>query len=144
MKAMTAALFAAATLAVGAADAQTAAPAQPKTTVKAIQPGLLEAAGPRVDEVIAGGIQKITATTGKKNRDILVKSPWGDSYFAWPKGVKPMPFEITVAKDRTATISAPQFSDATKADYKAAIDAVVPVALAKTKDNKDAKTHSGR
>jgi len=93
----------------------------------------------------AAGIQKITATTGKKNRDILVSSPWGSSYFGWPKDVKPMPFTIEVGKGSgTATISAPGFSDANKADYKAAIDAVVPVAIAKTADNKAAKEHTRR
>jgi len=162
-------LFAAAALGAGVTHAQTAAPApattgpaarttgtqgtgaaataaaKAPTTVKAVQPGLLEVSGPRVNEVVAAGIQKITATTGKRNRDILVSSPWGSTYFGWPKDVKPMPFTIEVGKGGgTATISAPGFSDANKADYKAAIDAVVPVAIAKTADNKAAKDHTRR
>ena len=98
--------------------------------------------GPRVNEVIAAGIQKITATPGKGVRSIAVQSPWGNSIFAWPKDVKPVAFTITTGKGGTATISAPGFTDANKADYKTAIDAVVPVAIAKTSDNKAAKEHT--
>jgi hypothetical protein len=127
----------------GTGAAATAAAAAP-TTVKAVQPGLLEVAGPRVNEVVAAGIQKITATPGKGARSIAVQSPWGNSTFAWPKDVKPVAFTITTGKGGTATISAPGFTDANKADYKAAIDAVVPVAIAKTGDNKAAKTHTRR
>ena len=127
----------------GTGAAATAAAAAP-TTVKAVQPGLLEVAGPRVNEVVAAGIQKITATPGKGARSIAVQSPWGNSFFNWPKDVKPVAFTITTGKAGAATISAPGFTDANKADYKAAIDAVVPVAIAKTGDNKAAKTQKGR
>jgi hypothetical protein len=125
-----------------AAAAAPAAKAAPAGSVKAIQPGLLEVSGPRVNEVIAAGIQKITATPGKGVRSISVQSPWGNSVFNWPKDVKPVAFTITTGKGGTATISAPGFTDANKADYKAAIDALVPVAIAKTGDNKAAKTHT--
>jgi hypothetical protein len=111
-------------------------------TVKAVQPGLLEVTGPRVNEVVAAGIQKITATPGKGARSIAVQSPWGNSYFGWPKDVKPVAFTITTGKAGAATISAPGFTDANKGDYKAAIDAVVPVAISKTADNKAAKEHT--
>jgi hypothetical protein len=129
-----------------AAPAPTPAPAPaakaPAGTVKAIQPGLLEVSGPRVNEVLAAGIQKITATPGKGARSVAVQSPWGNSTFSWPKDVKPVAFTITTGMGGTATISAPGFTDANKADYKAAIDAVVPVAIAKTADNKAAKEHT--
>ena len=49
-------------------------------TVKAVQPGLFEVAGPRINEVMAAGIQTITATPAKGGRSIHVHSPWGDSY----------------------------------------------------------------
>ena len=111
-------------------------------TIKAVQPGLFEVAGPRVNEVVAAGIQKITATPGKGARSIAVQSPWGNSYFNWPKDVKPVGFTITTGKAGAATISAPGFTDANKGDYKAAIDAVVPVAIAKTGDAKAAKEHT--
>jgi hypothetical protein len=130
------------------APAAAPAPAVVKTpaggTIKAVQPGLFEVAGPRVNEVVGAGIQKITATPGKGARSIAVQSPWGNSYFNWPKDVKPVAFTITTGKAGAATISAPGFTDANKADYKAAIDAVVPVAIAKTGDNKAAKTQKGR
>jgi hypothetical protein len=160
------ALFVAAALGAGVSHAQTAAPApagpgpaarttgtqgtgaaavaaaQAPTTVKAVQPGLLEVAGPRVTEVAGAGIQKISAPAGKS---VSVQSPWGASTFGWPKGVKPVAFTITIGKGgQTATIDAPGYTEANRADYKAAIDAVVPVAIAKTGDNKAAKEHTRR
>src|SRR5215510_3900388 len=124
----------------GPAVAQTPAPAPAKPpaamapgggSVKAVQPGLFEVAGPRINEVIAAGIQKITATPGKGRRSIDVQSPWGDSFYGWPKNVKPVAFTIEVGKPPGgATISAPGFNEANKADYQAAIDVVVRKAIA--------------
>jgi hypothetical protein len=146
-KTIAAALFIMTAMAAGGAMAQAAAPAKAAAatgTVKAIQPGLFEVAGPKVNDVIAAGIQKITATPGKGVRSIAVESPWGASYFGWPKNVKPVPFTITTGKGGTATISAPGFTDANKADYRAAIEAVVPFAIAKTQDAKNWMQGSGR
>ena len=127
------ALLAAAVIA-SPALAQAPATAAPATrTVKAIQPGLFEVAGPRVNEVIAAGIQSITATPGQGGRSIHVHSPWGDSYYGWPKKVKPVAFTIKVDNPAGgATISAPGFKEANKADYKAAIESVIPFAVAST------------
>ncbi len=139
-KKIAAALFVMTAMGAGGAMAQTAAPAKaaaPASSVKAIQPGLFEVAGPKVNEVIAAGINKITATPGKGFRSIAVESPWGASYFGWPKNVKPVPFTITTGKGGTATISAPGFTEANKGDYKAAIEAVVPFAIARTGDAKN-------
>ena len=167
MRKLATALFVAAAFGAGVTHAQTAAPAPgattgpaarttgtqgtgaaaaaaaaAPTTVKAVQPGLLEAAGPRVTEVAAAGIQKISAPAGKS---VSVQSPWGASTFGWPKGVKPVAFTITIAKDaKTATIDAPGFTEANRADYRAAIDAVVPIAIAKTGDARAAKEHTRR
>jgi hypothetical protein len=106
-------------------------------TVKAIQPGLYEVAGPRVNDAVAAGIQKITAVTGKGWRSITVQSPWGYSYFGWPKNLKPVPFTIETGKPAGgATITAPGFTDANKADYRAAIESVVQHAIASTLQNK--------
>jgi hypothetical protein len=137
----------AAAVASGAALAQTPAPAPAKApaatapaagTVKAVQPGLFEVAGPRVNEVMAAGIQTITATPGKGGRSIYVHSPWGDSFYGWPKNVKPVAFTIEIGKPAGgATISAPGFTEANKADYKAAIEAVVPMAIASTKASRN-------
>ena len=152
-KKIAAALFVTTALAAGGALAQAAAPAAPAPakaapaapakaaapagSVKALQPGLFEVAGPKVNDVIAAGINKITATPGKGWRSIAVESPWGASYFGWPKNVKPVPFTITTGKGGTATISAPGFTDANKGDYKAAVEAVVPFAIARTNDAKN-------
>ena len=94
--------------------------------------------------MVAAGIQKISATPGKGIRSIAVQSPWGESYFGWPKNVKPVPFTITTGKAGAATISAPGFTKDNAADYKAAIEAVVPYAIAKTNDNKKWMQGSGQ
>lgn len=142
--------FLVAALGATAPSAQTAAPAPAadapaRVTVKAVQPGLFEVAGPRVNEVVAAGIQRITATPGKGRRSIAVESPWGASYFGWPKNVKPVPFTI-VAGDGggTATISAPGFTEANKGDYRAAIEAIVPFAIASTRESRNWMQGSGR
>ncbi len=128
MRKLSAVVLIAAALGAGVTHAQTtpAAPAPP--TVRAIQPGLLEVTGPRVNEVYGAGIQKITATPG---RLIQVHSPWGNVNFAWPKDVKQVAFTIETAKNGGALISAPGFTDANKDDYKAAVQAVVPIAITK-------------
>jgi hypothetical protein len=136
MRKLSALVLIAAVLGVGATNAQTT-PAG--NTVKAIQPGLLEVTGPRVNDVYGAGIQKITATPGKS---IHVHSPWGDISFGWPKDVKPVAFTIVTAKKGGVTISAPGFTEASKADYKAAIDAVVATAIDKAQAQKQRKlTH---
>ena len=134
----------AAAVVTGAALAQTSAPAPaaaPARTVKAVQPGLLEVTGPRVNDAVAAGIQKITATPGKKGKSITVQSPWGYIYFDWPKDVKPVAFTIETGKSGAATISAPGFTEANKADYKAAVEAVVPMAISRAQAQKTAKTN---
>ena len=131
----------AAALGVAVANAQTAPAAAPPRMVKELQPGLLEVTGPRVNDAVAAGIAKLTATPGKGGRSIEVQSPWGNSYFGWPKDVKPVAFSIVHAKKTGAvTVSAPGFTEATKADYKAAVDAVIPVAISKAQAMKDSKT----
>jgi hypothetical protein len=134
---LTAALVTGTALAQAPAPAAAPAATAPAAgTVKAVQPGLFEVAGPRVQEVMAAGIQKITATPGKGRRSIAVQSQWGESYFGFPKNVKPVAFTIETGKPAGgATISAPGFTAANKADYKAAIEAVVPPAIRFTNDS---------
>lgn len=117
--------------------AQTAATPPAKATVKAIQPGLFEVAGGRTMEAVAGGVRKITAKPTTGVRAITVESQWGVSYFGWPKGIKPVAFTIDANKDGTsATINAPGFKEADKADYRAAIEAVVPFAISRTQESR--------
>jgi hypothetical protein len=118
---------------VGATNAQTT-PAG--NTVKAIPAGLLQVTGPRVNDVYGAGIQKITAAPGKS---IQVQSPWGHISFGWPKDVKPLAFTIVTAQNGGVTISAPGFTEANKADYKASIDAVVAIAIDKAQAQKQRK-----
>ena len=128
----------------GTGAAATAAAKAP-TTTKTVQPGIVEVFGPRVNEVAAAGIQKITATPGKGGRSIAVQSPWGSSFFGWPKDVKPVAFEIVMGKSgKEATFKAPGLTDANRADYRAAAEAIVPVAISKTADARAAKEHTRR
>ena len=119
MRKLAAVILTTAVLGAGATHAQTAPVAPPTRTVTAVQPGLLEVTGPHVNDVYGAGIQKITATPGKGGRSIAVQSPWGNLYFDWPKDVKPVAFEIETTKNGGVTISAPGFTEANKADYKA-------------------------
>jgi len=130
-------ILAAAVMAVPASAQQQATTAG---SVKAVQPGLLEVTGPRVNDAVAAGIQKITARPDKSRRAIEVKSPWGNINFAWPKDVKPVAFTIETSKGGGATISAPGFTESNKADYKAAVDAVVTKAIKDAQAQKAAKT----
>lgn len=126
------------------ATAKAAVTAPAAGTVKAVQPGLFEVAGSRVNEVIGAGIQRITATPGKGSRSIAVQSPWGFSYQPWPKNLKPVAFTIEVGKPMGgATVSAPGFTEANKADYKAVIDAIIPYAIARTQDAKSFSERPG-
>ena len=131
------------TTATQGTGASAAAAAKAPTMVVAAQPGAVEVFGPRVNEVAAAGIQKITAAPGKGGRSIAVQSPWGNSYFGWPKNVKPVAFELVVGKTgQQATFKAPGLTDANRADYRAAADAIAPIAIAKTGEAKAAKEHT--
>ena len=114
--------------------------ATPAASVKAVQPGLLEVTGGRVNDAVAAGIQKITAKADNSRRAIEVHSPWGNLNFAWPKGVKPVAFTIETGKAGGATISAPGFTEANKEEYRAAVDAVVTKAIKDAQAQKTAKT----
>ena len=100
MRNLYAVVLIAAALGAGMTIAQTPPAAAPARTVKAIQPGLLEATGPRVNDAVAAGITKIVAAPGKGVKSIEVQSPWGAIFFDWPKDVKPMAF--TIEAPRTA------------------------------------------
>jgi hypothetical protein len=141
MNKLSAIVLIAAALGVVVASAQPAPAPAPPRTVKAVQPGLLEVTGPRVNEALAAGILKITATPGKGAKSIETQSPWGNIYFGWPKDVKPVAFTIEHAtKTGTAMVSAPGFTEANKADYKAAFEAVIPMAISKATAQKEGKT----
>ena len=123
-----------------AAGKQPAAPGAP-AKITAVQPGLLEVTEGRVNDAVGAGIRKITAKGTNDRRAVQIDSPWGHIYSGWPEGVKPVPFTIETAKNGTsARISAPGFTEANKAEYKAAIDAVVTMSISKASAQKAAKT----
>jgi hypothetical protein len=122
--------------ALGVVDATNAQTTAAGNTVKTIPAGVLQVTGPRVNDVYGAGIQKITATPEKA---IQVQSPWGHISFGWPNDVKPVAFTIVTARNGGVTISAPGFTEANRADYKAAIDAVVAMAIDKAQAQKQRK-----
>ena len=134
MRKLSAVVLISAALGAGMIHAQTAPAATTTRSIKAVQPGLYEVAGPRVGEALAAGITKITATPGK-----------GFIYFDWPKDVKPVAFTVTTGKagGSAAEISAPGFTEGNKGDYKAALDAVIPMAISKAAAQKAQKTKGG-
>jgi hypothetical protein len=131
-------VLATAALAVAlSASAQTAAPAKPATpapaksapAAPAVQPALAALAAPRAADLSNAGIQKIVARTGHKRRDIQVMTPYGASYFPWPKGVKPAPFQLDVGAGGALTVRAAGYTEASKPNYASAFDAVLPEAI---------------
>ena len=131
-------VLAAVVLAIGvSAGAQTPAPAKPAGSAPAkpaasappVQPALAALAAPRAAELSAAGVQKIVARTGRNRRDIQVMTSWGASYIPWPKGVTPAPFQLDVGAGGALTVRAAGYTDANKANYAAALDAVLPAAV---------------
>jgi hypothetical protein len=138
MRKLSAVVLISAALGAGMIHAQTAPAGVTTRSIKAVQPGLFEVAGPRVNEALAAGLTKITAAPGMGGKSIYVESPWGPIYFGWPKDVKPVAFTIQTGKagGKAAEISAPGFTEGNKGDYKAALDAVIPMAISKAQAQK--------
>ena len=114
--------FVGSSIAVTAFGANTAA-------VTPARPELAPLVAPRSVELREAGIQKIVTRTGKKRRDIQVFTQYGPVYFAWPKNVTPVLFEIELGQGGTPTVRASDYSDSDKARYAAAFDAIFPEAL---------------
>ena len=93
------------------------------------QPGLAALVAPRDAELRAAGVNQILARTDKAKRDIQVLTQYGALYFAWPKNVAPVPFEIYFNAGGPTAAFANGFNDATKSRYAAALDAIVPEVL---------------
>ena len=139
MRKLSAVVLLSAALGAGMIHAQTAPAGVTTRSIKAVQPGLFEVAGPRVNEALVAGLTKIVAEPGKGGKSIYIESPWGPIYSDWPKDVKPVAFTIEL-KSTVAEISAPGFTDGNKGDYKAALDAVIPMAISKAQAQKTGKT----
>ena len=100
-----------------------------------VQPALEPLVAPRAAELNSVGIQRIVTRTGKQRRDIQVMTGYGPVYFAWPKNATPMAFVIEVGKGGAITVRAEGYTEANKASYSAAIDAVIPEAVRRTRSN---------
>jgi hypothetical protein len=88
--------------------------------------------GPRAAELSNAGVQKIAARTDKGKRNIQLLTKYGAIYFGWPKGVQPVAFDIVLGQGSSAVAHASGYSEATKARYAAALDALIPEALDRT------------
>jgi hypothetical protein len=117
--------LAAATLLAPAWAQQPSAPTQADATFAALSPVVAA----RTAELSAAGVKKIVARTGKGKRDIQVLTQWGPAYLAWPKNVTPVTFEVYVEAPNAFDVIADGYSDANKARYAAAFDALVPPAV---------------
>lgn len=124
------ALALAAVLAVPVAAQQPApAPGSADAKAEATFTALAPLVAPHTAELAAAGVQKVVARTGKNRRDIQVLTRWGPAYFPWPKDVTPVTFDLYVAAENRLDIVAGGYTDATKARYAAAFDAVLPQAV---------------
>ena len=85
--------------------------------------------GPHTAALSAAGVEEVVARTGKNRRDIQVVTKWGPAYFPWPKGVTPVTFDIYVKAPNAFDVTADGYSEANKARYAAAFDAVLPQAV---------------
>jgi hypothetical protein len=93
------------------------------------QPGLAALIAPRSAELREVGIQQIIARTGKQRRDIQVMTQYGSVYFAWPKNVAPVTFEVYLGNEGRLSAYASDFNESSRAQYLAAIDAIFPEAM---------------
>ena len=60
---------------------------------------------------------------------------YGPVHFAWPKNVIPVAFVIEAGKGGALTVRADGHTEANKTSYAAAIDAVIPEAVRRTRSN---------
>jgi hypothetical protein len=88
--------------------------------------------GPRATDLANAGVQKLAARTDKGKRNIQLLTKYGAIYFGWPKGVEPVAFDIAIGQGGAPVAHASGYSEATKARYAAALDALIPEALDRT------------
>jgi len=101
-----------------------------------VQAALSQHVAPRAATLNASGIQTIAARTGRNRRDIQVLSQYGTIYFGWPKNIAPATFDLEVGKGGVPTVRAANYTDADRARYMAALDAVLPEALKRAEEAK--------
>lgn len=100
-----------------------------------VQHALVALAAPLAAELSSAGINRIVARTGEQRRDIQVMTAHGPVYFAWPSHVTPVEFVIDVGENGVPTVRADGYTEAEKARYAAAMDAIVPEAVRQVRSN---------
>ena len=117
----------AAALVVPAWAQQPPAGGSAETQAAAVRTALVPLILPHAGALSAAGVQKVVTSTGKKNIQVLTR--WGPAYFAWPKGVTPVTFDLFVTAADDFVVGAEGYTEANKARYAAAFDAVLPQAV---------------
>ena len=123
------AVMAAALVVPAWAQQPAAAGGSAETQASAVRAALVPLILPHAAALSAAGVQKVVARTGKNKRDIQVMTRWGPAYFPWPKGVTPATFDLYVTAGDDFVVSADGYTEANKARYAAAFDAVLPQAV---------------
>ena len=100
-----------------------------------VQPALTALVEPRAAEASAVGINRIVARTGERQRDIQVMTASGPVYFAWPANVTPFEFVIDFGDGGAPTARSDGYTDADKARFAAALDAVLTEAVRSVRAN---------
>jgi hypothetical protein len=121
---------------VGAGASKPGSAVEPAAVNASAQPALSVLVAPSASQLDDAGVQTIIARTGNSPLDIHVLTQYGPAYFGWPTNVAPVPFEIAVGAGSTVTVKTSDYSEASKARYAAAFDAVIPRALARANDLK--------
>ena len=123
------AVMAAALVAPVWAQQPAAAGSSAEAKAEAVFAALAPLVGPHSGQLAAAGVQKVVARTGKGRRDIQILTRWGPAYIPWPKDVTPVTFEIYIAAENRLDVTAEGYTEANKARYAAAFDAVLPQAV---------------
>jgi len=122
-------VLAAALVAPAWAQQPAAAGGSAQTQAEATWAALSPLVGPHTAALSSAGVEEVVARTGKNKRDIQVLTKWGPAYFPWPKGVTPVTFDIYVKAPNAFDVTADGYTEANKARYAAAFDAVLPQAV---------------
>jgi hypothetical protein len=97
------------------------------------QPALTQAAMPYVDGLRSAGIYTVQ-TYGNRAR-VRLSTVWGEVYFRYPDGVPATSFILYNEPTTGMEVDSDNYSAANAAQYVAAIQAIVPLAIEKANAN---------
>jgi len=97
------------------------------------QPALTQVATPYAEALRNAGIYTIQ-TYGNRAR-VRVSSVWGEVYFRYPDGVPAVAFILFNEPTTGLDVDADDYGAATAAQYVAALQAIIPLAIQKAQSN---------